>query len=123
SGVASRLVELAEGLEVDAARMKQNLGTTSGLIMGEAVQMALGATLGRLEAHDLLEAAGKRALKSRRPLFDLLAEMPEGTKVLPRAKLKQLFDPLAYLGSAESFLERALQHAEKSLNSPKRRKR
>jgi len=122
SGVAARLVELADGLEIDAVRMKENLGATGGLLMGEAVQMALGAELGRLEAHDLLEAASKRALKARKPLFDVLAEMPEVTKVLPRAKLKQLFDPLAYLGSAEAFIERALAGVEKSLTT-KRRKR
>jgi hypothetical protein len=50
--------------------------------------------------------------------------MPEVTKVLPRARLKQLFDPLAYLGSAEAFIERALAGVEKSLaSSPNRRKR
>jgi 3-carboxy-cis,cis-muconate cycloisomerase len=115
SGVASRLAEIAEGMEIDATRMRNNLDATHGLIMGEAVQMALGSALGRLEAHDLLEAASKRAAKERRPLIEVLSRMPEITKVLPREKLSRLFDPFAYLGSAEPFLERALASVEKSL--------
>jgi 3-carboxy-cis,cis-muconate cycloisomerase len=115
SGVASRLAEIAEGMEIDAARMRKNLNVTHGLIMGEAVQMALGAALGRLEAHDLLEAASKRGAKEKRPLLDVLSRMPEITKVVSREKLARLFDPLAYLGSAEPFLERALASVEKSL--------
>jgi 3-carboxy-cis,cis-muconate cycloisomerase len=118
SGVASRLAEIAEGLEVDAARMRKNLDATHGLIMSEAIQMALGASLGRLQAHDLLEAAGKRALKERRPLIDVLSQTPEIAKVLPREKLARLFDPLAYLGSAEEFLNRTLADIEKSLKQP-----
>jgi 3-carboxy-cis,cis-muconate cycloisomerase len=126
SGVASRLAEIAEGMEIDAARMHRNLDATHGLIMGEAVQMALGASLGRLEAHDLLEAASRRAAKERRPLIEALSRMPEVTKVVPREKLARLFDPLAYLGSAERFLDRALASVEKSLkrsSTQARRKR
>jgi 3-carboxy-cis,cis-muconate cycloisomerase len=115
SGVASRLAEIAEGMEIDAARMQKNLDATHGLIMGEAVQMALGAALGRLQAHDLLEGASKRAAKERRPLIEVLSRMPEVTRVLPQEKLARLFDPLAYLGSAEQFLERALSSVDKSI--------
>jgi 3-carboxy-cis,cis-muconate cycloisomerase len=126
SGVVSRLAEIAEGMEIDAARMRKNLDATHGLIMGEAVQMALGAALGRLEAHDLLEAASKRAAKERRPLIEVLSRIPEITKALPREKLSRLFDPLAYLGSAEPFIDRTLASVEKSLkhsSTKARRKR
>lgn len=40
SGALAAIVDLAEGLEVDAARMRSNLETTGGLIMAEAVAMA-----------------------------------------------------------------------------------
>jgi 3-carboxy-cis,cis-muconate cycloisomerase len=123
SGVTSRLVEIAEGMEIDAARMRKNLDATHGLIMGEAVQMALGAALGRLEAHDLLEAASKRAAREKRPLLEVLSRIPEVTKVLPRGKLTRLFDPLAYLGSAEPFLERELAGVEKSLKHSSKKSR
>ena len=40
SGALAAIVDIAEGLEVDAARMRQNLDATKGLIMAEAVTMA-----------------------------------------------------------------------------------
>src|SRR5882757_3984036 len=41
SGALASIVDIAEGLEVDAARMRANLDATHGLIMAEAVAMAL----------------------------------------------------------------------------------
>jgi 3-carboxy-cis,cis-muconate cycloisomerase len=55
SGVAGQLAETAKGIEVDTDRMRDNLEITNGLIMAEAVQMALGEKIGRMQAHDLLE--------------------------------------------------------------------
>ena len=124
SGTAARLAEIAKGLEVDVQRMRANLDVTNGLIMGEAVQMALGEKLGRLEAHDLVERASKRATSAGRHLKDVLGEMPEVNTVLPKQKLEALFNPLAYLGSADEFIERALKAVERNVASAqKKRKR
>src|SRR5947199_9343426 len=57
SGALAAIVEIAEGLEVDAARMRVNLDATHGLIMAEAVTFALAETIGKSEAHHLIEAA------------------------------------------------------------------
>ena len=42
SGALAAIVDIAEGLEVDAARMRANLDATGGLIMAEAVTMRAG---------------------------------------------------------------------------------
>ena len=118
----ARLAEIAEGLEVDKAKMRANLGLTDGLIMAEAVQMALAAKIGRSAAHELMGAAAKRALKEKRPLVEVLAAIPEISRALPRARLKALADPLSYLGAAELFGTRALAEAERAPKSHKRRK-
>jgi 3-carboxy-cis,cis-muconate cycloisomerase len=124
SGATSRLSELARGIDVDADRMRANLDLTDGLIMSEAVQMRLGEELGRLEAHELLEQASRRAAGEGRHLKEVLAEIPEVGAVLPPKQLEALFNPLAYLGCAEEFLERALRAAERSIASvqPKRKR-
>ena len=51
SGALAATVDLAEGLEVDVARMRANIDATSGLIMAEAVSMALAEKVGKSDAH------------------------------------------------------------------------
>src|SRR5205085_11172418 len=45
SGALAAIADIAQGLEVDADRMRSNVENTQGLIMAEAVWMALSATL------------------------------------------------------------------------------
>src|SRR5450759_1756459 len=47
SGALAAIVDIAEGLEVDEARMRVNLDAPGGLIMAEAVTMALAEETGR----------------------------------------------------------------------------
>jgi 3-carboxy-cis,cis-muconate cycloisomerase len=128
SGATARLAEIGKGIEIDVRRMRENLELTRGLVLAEAVQMALGEKLGRLAAHDLLEAASKRAISEGRHLKDVLTEVPEVADTLSSERLDMLFDPLAYLGSADLFLERALKSIDRALGAggaaaPKRKKK
>src|SRR5215212_3115139 len=74
SGALHNVVDLAEGLEVDPARMRENLEITRGLIMAEAVSFGLAAKLGKAEAHKLVEEASRNASGEKRHLKDVLAE-------------------------------------------------
>jgi len=115
SGATSLLAETTKGLEVDTARMRANLEITNGLIMAEAVQMALGEKLGRMQAHDLLETASKQAAAEGRHLREVIDETPAIADVLPPKTLDALFDPLRYLGSADHFIDGALKSADQAL--------
>ncbi len=42
-------------MQVNAENMQRNLECTQGLIMAEAVMMALAPHIGRLQAHHLVE--------------------------------------------------------------------
>lgn len=107
-GVTARLAELLEGLEVRSGRMRANLDATGGLLMAEAVQMALAPALGRLAAHDRIEAACRKAVGEGRDLLDVLAEDGEITAHAPRERLAELLDPAGYLGAAGVFVDRVL---------------
>src|SRR5438876_10440044 len=72
SGALAAIVDIAEGLEVDTARMRANLDATQGLIMAEAVSMALAEKIGKSEAHHLVEAASKKAVAEKKHLRDVL---------------------------------------------------
>jgi 3-carboxy-cis,cis-muconate cycloisomerase len=99
------------GLEVDAARMRENLEITRGLIFAEAVSMALGDRMGKMPAHMLVEAACKKALAEKRHLKDVLLREPGWHGHLTPADLESLFELRNYLGSAEEFTARVLSEA------------
>ena len=108
AGALRWTIETVEGLEVDAARMRSNLDLTHGLIMAEAVQMALGAKIGRQAAHKLLERASKQALAARIHLRAALLAEPEVMAHLTPADLDRLLDPLGYTGVAGQLIDRAI---------------
>jgi 3-carboxy-cis,cis-muconate cycloisomerase len=94
------------GLVVDEARMRQNLGMTSGLIVAEAVMMGLAPHLGRNAAHDVVYAACRIVDERGGRLADVLAGMPEVSGRLDRAALERLTDPANYLGMAPQMVDR-----------------
>ncbi len=96
------------GLIVDPARMAKNLGMTHGLIVAEAVMMGLAPHTGRTEAHDLVYDACRVAIKSDRPLCDVLLETPAVAGPLGEASLRALTDPANYLGAAQAMVDRVL---------------
>src|SRR5437016_8222807 len=77
SGALAQSRALVAGLEIDAARMRANLDLTNGLIVSEAVMMALGPHLGRQRAHDLVYDICRKVMTTGRPLLDLLGEAAE----------------------------------------------
>src|SRR5947208_5843721 len=77
SGALAAIVDIAEGMEVDTARVGVNLDATNGLIMAEAVTFALAEKIGKSEAHHLIEEACKKAVADKRHLRDVLSAEPK----------------------------------------------
>ena len=103
-GAAGALREVLDGLEVRPDRMRQNLEATGGLLLAEAVSMALATRIGRAEAHRLVRDAARSATETGRPLREQLADLDLSPEELDRA-----LDPARYLGSADAFVDRALE--------------
>jgi len=108
SGALAAIVDIAEGLEVDAVRMRANLDATGGLIMAEAVTFALAEKIGKSEAHHLMEAASKKAVAGKKHLRDVLAKDPKVSAHLSADKLTKLFEPMAYQGASQALIDRLL---------------
>ena len=108
SGALAAIVDIAEGLEVDVARMRANLDTTHGLIMAESVTFALAEKIGKSEAHHLVEAASKKAIAGKKGLRAELEGDPEVTAWLDAKKLADLFEPMAYQGVSQALIDRLL---------------
>ena len=89
---------------MDAVRMEQNLELTGGLIVTERVALALGA-------------AGPRTTSFATPSFGpaesgrtFEEELRADERVeLSDGELAAALDPKTYLGSAEAFVDRALE--------------
>lgn len=91
-GAAEGARRALAGLEVDTERMRANLDLIDGLVMAEKASFLLAQDLGRREAYQrVAEAASGGG-----PLSEELG--------LDAADL----DPAGYLGSAETFVDRAL---------------
>lgn len=64
--------------------------------------------MGKRDAHELVERASRAAVQSRRPLREIVGEMPEITHHLDGAALDRLFEPSAATGCASVFIDRVL---------------
>lgn len=112
SGALAGIVDIAEGLEVDAVRMRTNLDATQGLVMAEALSFALAAKIGKHNAHQLLEEASRKAIAEKRHLRDVLGADQRITAHLSVREIEQLFDPLSYQGVSQTFIDRILAQAK-----------
>ncbi|HYL33734.1 MAG TPA: 3-carboxy-cis,cis-muconate cycloisomerase [Stellaceae bacterium] len=108
SGALQHAKGVAKGLRVDAAAMRRNLDATHGLIVAEAVMMALAESAGRDTAHDLVQRASRTALARSRPLGEVLAKDPAVTAYLDAKAIARLTDPVRYLGEAKAVIDRVL---------------
>jgi 3-carboxy-cis,cis-muconate cycloisomerase len=108
SGALAAVVDIAEGLEVDAARMRANLDATHGLIMAEAVTMALAEKIGKSDAHHLVEILSRKAVSDKRHLRDLLSADATVTAQLGAEAITKLFEPMAYQGVSQALIDRLL---------------
>jgi 3-carboxy-cis,cis-muconate cycloisomerase len=112
SGALAAIVDIAEGLEVDTARMRINLDATGGLIMAEAVAFALAEKVGKQEAHHLVEAASKKAVAEKKGFRPALESDPKITAYLDSQRIAQLLEPMAYQGASQTLIDRLLASLE-----------
>jgi adenylosuccinate lyase len=88
----TRLVTIVQGLEIDTARMRMNLGLTAGLIGSEHVMLALGERIGRQAAHEVVYDA------ARSPLGFAAALRSDDRVTAHLVNIDELLDPAANTG-------------------------
>jgi 3-carboxy-cis,cis-muconate cycloisomerase len=97
------------GLVVHEQRMRDNLDLTHGLIVAEAVMMAVAPKLGRQHAHDVVYGACREAIEGHGHLADILAGMPEIVEALGGVDaIRRHCDPANYLGLSGEMVDRVL---------------
>jgi 3-carboxy-cis,cis-muconate cycloisomerase len=107
-GAADWVREAVQELEVDSERMRRNLEATNGLIMAEHVAFLLAERVGRGDEQEIVKAVSSRAVEERLPLREALLADERVTAELDADEIDAALDPAGYLGSAEVFVDRAL---------------
>ena len=118
SGALAGVVAMAQGLEIDVERLRQNLDLTGGQIMAEAVSYALGGRIGRAQAHVLVEELSGRAARDKGSLKEALLNDTRVRSHLSVAEIEKLFIPLTYQGSAQIFIDRLVVASQ--MRAPRR---
>ncbi|WP_024684206.1 3-carboxy-cis,cis-muconate cycloisomerase [Pseudomonas syringae] len=108
SGSLQQALQVIPGLQVDAERMAINLQSTKGLVLAEAVSIALAQRIGRDAAHHLIEQCCRRAVEQSAHLRQVLGETPQVSEQFSSDELDRLLDPAHYLGQARHWVERAV---------------
>src|SRR5438067_205497 len=98
---------IVEGLEVDAARMGENLERSYGLVYSQRVLLKLtDAGLPRQKAYEIVQRNAMRAWRERRAFLELLEADPDVTGHLGPGELKACFDPAWYLRNVDAIFRR-----------------
>ncbi|WP_347019969.1 3-carboxy-cis,cis-muconate cycloisomerase [Acinetobacter calcoaceticus] len=112
AGALSRTGEVLQGFEVNVEHMQQNLECTNGLIMAEAVMMALAPKIGRLTAHHVVEAACKTAVAQNQHLSQVVSQLDEVKAQFSQDEIVEIFKPENYLGNIQQQIDAVLQEAQ-----------
>ncbi|KYQ84204.1 3-carboxy-cis,cis-muconate cycloisomerase [Acinetobacter sp. NRRL B-65365] len=112
AGALERSSEVLEHMQVNADAMQRNLECTNGLIMAEAVMMALAPKLGRLNAHHLVEQACQQAVAQHQHLKTVLSNMEQVNVYFNDQALDDLFNPASYLGNIQAQIDAVLHAAQ-----------
>jgi adenylosuccinate lyase len=98
---------ILEGLDVDAARMAENVELSHGLIYSQGVLLRLTETgLPRQVAYEIVQNNAMRAWRERRSFLQLLMADPAVTDHLSADELKACFDPAGYLRNVDAIFRR-----------------
>ena len=116
SGALAGLRPVAEGLEVDAARMRTNLDLTHGAIMAEALMMAAAPVLGRDRAHHDLIRLSRAAAAEGVGLAECAGADAGLSQALGAEGLERALDPAGYLGESGATARRAAADARAHLS-------
>lgn len=109
AAVLEKALFLSENLVANTEQMKRNVAASNGLMLAEALDLALAPHIGRTEAKKLVKAAAQTALKTNRHLVDVVREQID----LP-LDWDNLRDEAHYLGVSQALIERVVDAAKKA---------
>lgn len=101
--------KLLQGLQVFPARMRKNLDLTNGLMFAEPVMLALGKSIGKQTAHEVVYEISMDCFENDVPFIEGLLKNETVAKHLDRAALEDIMRPENYTGESAYFAEKVVK--------------
>ncbi|HEX6303716.1 MAG TPA: 3-carboxy-cis,cis-muconate cycloisomerase [Anaerolineales bacterium] len=107
----NRTLLLSQNLAVDEVRMAENVAASNGLMLAEAVSYALvKASMSKASANQLVKEACQVVAQEGRHLIEVMKEKTDAP-----VDWDAIREESAYLGSANTFIDRVLQTAAEKI--------
>jgi 3-carboxy-cis,cis-muconate cycloisomerase len=111
-GALKRALYLAKNLQVDKAKMRENIARAGDLILAEAAVFALAKAMPRAAADELVKKACSIAVSERKPLVQVVRNLADDTIPAGAIDWAALAAPENYLGETEKIIDRVLRSAK-----------
>jgi 3-carboxy-cis,cis-muconate cycloisomerase len=108
ASAVARVESALTGLTIDTNRMRANLDLTGGLVMTEALTMALAAHVGKPEAYQLVRAVSDRSRESGQHVRIVAQSDGRIRAILSSDEIERALNPATHLGSSSVFIDRVL---------------
>jgi 3-carboxy-cis,cis-muconate cycloisomerase len=102
---------LAKNLQVDPAKMRENIALADDVILAEAAVFALAKTMPRSNADELVKKACGIAVTEGRPLIEVVRSLAASLIADEAIDWQALAAPENYLGENERIIDQVLKRA------------
>ena len=101
-----------DGVHVYPDQMQRNLDRLGGLMLSEAVMLAVAAKIGRQTAHDVIYDCSMEAIEKTKGFRQTLVAHPIVSKHLSGDEIDRLLDAAQYTGLAAYYVDQAISSQE-----------
>lgn len=106
AGVLDHLHWILSGLQVDAERMRANVEMLGGILLSENAMFVLQRAMPLGKAHDLMHEASLKAHATKRPLLEVLMDVPAIAETVDSRELAAALKPENYTGLSGQIVDR-----------------
>jgi len=114
---------LLSTLVVKPENMLRNLDRSGGVVLSEAVMMALAERIGRDKAHALVLKIARQSLADKTAFTDAVRSNPEVQRHLKPREIAKALDYRGSLGLSTHFVDEVVKAHERSRRATKTRRR
>ena len=108
-----RADRLLAGLQVNEDNMRRNLDRLGGLTQSEHVMLELGRTIGKQNAHELINEIAVDAYRNGKNFEAELGKDGQVSAVLSPERIHELLDPVRYIGSCPELARQTAKRLRK----------